>query len=53
MIVVIVGMQKGAKNNGDKFLSDGNQHDENMIRWRQAMVDLGFEVSKYDCHGAQ
>jgi len=24
MIVVIVGMQKGAKNNGDKFLSDGN-----------------------------
>lgn len=38
MVVAIVGMQKGAKNNCDELLSDGNQHEKNMIRWRQVMA---------------
>ncbi len=46
MVVTIVGMLKGAKNNGDELLNDGNQHGENVIKWREAMVDIGFKVSR-------
>ncbi len=53
MVVAIVGMLKGAKNNGDELLNDGNQHGENVIRWRETMVYLRFKVSRYDYDGAK
>ncbi len=53
MVVGIMGMLKGAKNNGDELLNDGNYHGENVIKWREAMVDIGFKISRYDCDGAK
>jgi hypothetical protein len=24
-----------------------------VIKWREAMVDIGFKISRYDCDGAK